>query len=137
MLIKNIDDTLVNGSMGTVVRFAEPDPDNSEYEDYRNPGKPTSKGSASSSSRADASLPRKKWPVVEFTCGRTVIMTPETWKVELPNGEAQVTRIQVSMADSHLILGLDDYIGTSNSIMGNVNPQITRTNAPTRESELG
>ncbi len=84
MLIKNLDDSLVNGSMGSVVGFAEPEPDDMAYSN-----KPASKGPK------DASISRQKWPLVEFTGGRTFLAKPETWKVELPNGEIQVSRLQV------------------------------------------
>ena len=85
MLIKNIDETLVNGSTGTVVGFT----DYSESDDMMYSTKPSSKGPG------ESSLAARKWPLIEFTSGRTFVAIPETWKVELPNGEAQIIRSQV------------------------------------------
>lgn len=101
MLIKNVDETLVNGSMGRIVRFVDPQKYKDEVlEDaaFTNDkeGKPASKGgpAKSSSSKVDVQM----WPVVEFTVPggkREVMVMPETWKVELPNGEVQASRQQV------------------------------------------
>lgn len=88
MLIKNMDDTLVNGSMGTVVGFHAREMDDPMYS-----GAPQSGSSGSTA---------KKYPMVEFTSGRTFLAVPEMWKVELPNGEPQVVRHQVSRP-SHLL----------------------------------
>lgn len=95
MLIKNIDDTLVNGSMGRVVRFVNPTQHASETgaEVPKESRKP-----ASSSGSRDMD-----WPIVEFTIPgshgytREVMIQLETWKVELPSGEVQVSRTQVSV----------------------------------------
>ncbi|KAJ3491838.1 hypothetical protein NLI96_g410 [Meripilus lineatus] len=83
MLIKNMDDTLVNGSMGTVVGFHAREMDDPMYS-----GAPQSGSSGSTA---------KKYPMVEFTSGRTFLAVPEMWKVELPNGEPQVVRHQVPL----------------------------------------
>jgi ATP-dependent DNA helicase PIF1 len=95
MLIKNIDETLVNGSMGIVVAFKEPN----VYD--RNFGaeeeEKTSKVGVVKAMALDES--RRKRPVVDFNVPgggiRQVMLEPETWNVELPNGETQASRTQV------------------------------------------
>lgn len=94
MLIKNMDDTLVNGSMGRIVRFVDPaqyasEPEVDVPKDSKKPASTTIPG-------------KMRWPVVEFTIPgshghtREVMIQSETWKVELPNGDVQVSRTQVS-----------------------------------------
>jgi ATP-dependent DNA helicase PIF1 len=95
MLIKNIDETLVNGSMGIVIAFNEP----VVYD--RNFGGEsqveTSKVGVVKALALDES--RRKRPVVDFNVPgggiRQVMLEPETWKIELPNGEIQASRTQV------------------------------------------
>ena len=60
------------------------------------------KPSSKPSSKAGAATVGPKWPVVEFiirqgshTAKRRMLVQPETWKTELPNGELQVSRTQV------------------------------------------
>jgi len=92
MLIKNMDDSLVNGSIGKVVKFADVEAGDLVLEknnEMKNFGKePPKKPSG------------KIYPVVEFLqpggSKRTVTVLPESWKVELPSGEVQVSRTQVN-----------------------------------------
>jgi ATP-dependent DNA helicase PIF1 len=90
MLIKNTDDTLVNGSLGRVVGFADPDTFGTE---------PDQPGSGSGNKKVIPRAGIELYPVVEFAIGkssiRKVLVQPETWKVELPNGEVQASRTQV------------------------------------------
>ncbi len=92
MLIKNHDETLVNGSMGRVIRFVDPNrPDEDEQS-----GAPASKG------KRNASLTSPQtYPEVEFMLPngsrRRMVVIPELSKVELPNGEIQVSRSQVCL----------------------------------------
>jgi len=94
MLIKNIDEQLVNGSTGIVVGFVDPAHYNGLTTDSANkpPGVPTKKPTAKV---GNITL----YPMVEFALAngdkRMVLVTPETWKVELPSGEIQVSRSQV------------------------------------------
>lgn len=101
MLIKNCDETLVNGSMGRVVRFVDPQKykdevlDDAQFTNEKE-SKPVSKGASAKGSSARVDV--QKWPVVEFVVPggkREVMVMPETWKVELPNGEVQASRTQV------------------------------------------
>lgn len=117
MLIKNIDDTLVNGSLGKVRNFMDEktfeiydqdegavDTDEADdlelsstdplaYESRLKLRSMLAKDSLASSSR--------QYPVVRFILGdgtsRDLLCQPEDWKVELPNGEIQVQRKQVPL----------------------------------------
>jgi ATP-dependent DNA helicase PIF1 len=99
MLIKNMDEMLVNGSMGKVVRFVDPALYGTGVDDVPEiVGSVGGSGSGKKSGTAStggATL----WPVVEFLVPggvrREVMILPEIWKVELPNGEVQVSRLQV------------------------------------------
>lgn len=96
MLIKNMDEMLVNGSMGTIVEFAEPAAYLTNPDDPHTitPDKPQSKSSGKDK-KGGASV-EQKWPVVEFlNPRRRVLIMPETFKTELPSGEVQVSRTQV------------------------------------------
>jgi ATP-dependent DNA helicase PIF1 len=94
MLIKNTDETLVNGSMGNVVKFVDPATWNKPEipEEEGKPKKPMSAG-----------VGGIKYPLVRFPIQglpgqyREVVIQPETWKIELPNGEVQASRSQVSL----------------------------------------
>jgi ATP-dependent DNA helicase PIF1 len=85
MLIKNMDEDLVNGSMGRVVGFefpgAEKDVDG--------------KGARGRDVKGGKAGLEKRCPLVEFVNGKRQLITPETWNVELPNGEIQASRSQV------------------------------------------
>jgi ATP-dependent DNA helicase PIF1 len=106
MLIKNLDEYLVNGSLGKVIGFS----DERTYE--------LSGGGGSSDTEMDermAKAKRKlaafsrdsdhssaiKYPVVRFSgvdgTTRDILCQPEEWKVELPNGEVQAKRSQLPL----------------------------------------
>lgn len=76
MLIKNLTPTLVNGSMGLVVGFQE----DVGYD--KNTGQ----------------WNKSNFPVVRFQ-GETfdIIIRPEEWKVEMPNGDIVASRVQVPL----------------------------------------
>ena len=92
MLIKNLDESLVNGSMGKVLRFVNPSLYQTDYDDVDGSGRPKSE-------KKKPSTNDMLVPLVEFLLPnkmrREVLVTPENWKVELPNGEIQVSRTQV------------------------------------------
>lgn len=99
MLIKNVDETLVNGSMGRVIRFSDTlEPGDESSKDLGAVGS-TSSGIASKKPNSSAGTGKvRMYPVVEFLVPggtRRVLVQPETWKVELPSGEVQVSRTQV------------------------------------------
>ncbi|KAJ5356568.1 hypothetical protein N7517_011177 [Penicillium concentricum] len=112
MLIKNMEDSLVNGSIGKVVAFMSEDYFDSYKENDKNF---TDDATASDDERAHrarkklkpmgfkegpASMARK-WPLVSFVqpdgSERHLLCQPETWKIELPNGEVQAQRQQVPL----------------------------------------
>lgn len=113
MLIKNIDESLVNGSLGRVVGFM----DERQFDSYTNNEEDyASNPDGTIASTMDAELPTadaakkrlvesmttaRKWPVVRFmiTDGTTrdLLCQPESWKVELPNGEVQASRNQIPL----------------------------------------
>ncbi|THH11327.1 hypothetical protein EW145_g722 [Phellinidium pouzarii] len=91
MLIKNMDETLVNGSIGRVMRFM--DPTQAKDEGVYPPGEDREKQKKPKSGQM--------WPVVAFPVQggyvKEVMIVPETFKVELPNGEVQVSRTQIPL----------------------------------------
>lgn len=101
MLIKNLDETLVNGSMGKVLKFVDPADLSAlhELDDYGE--KPSSKPVSKNAKDAKSIGGRQKLPIVEFLQPnggrRRVIVQPEVFKVELPNGEVQVSRTQLPL----------------------------------------
>ncbi|KAJ5101938.1 hypothetical protein NUU61_004160 [Penicillium alfredii] len=112
MLIKNMEETLVNGSIGRVVAFMS-----EEYFDYyrENEKDFEDDGNASDEERAmrarkklkpmaykeGGATAARKWPLVCFVqpdgTERHLLCQPETWKIELPNGEVQAQRQQVPL----------------------------------------
>ena len=109
MLIKNMEDSLVNGSIGKVVAFMTED----YFEIYNKHFTPGATGSddewaqearkklkAMGYNEGAGSVARK-WPLVSFLqpdgTERQLLCQPETWKVELPNGEVQAQRQQVPL----------------------------------------
>ena len=112
MLIKNMDETLVNGSVGKVVAFMDEktfeiyceneddfqsigttDPNNEDTDSRKKLRALLNKDQAGDTSR--------KWPLVRFSIAdgssRDLLCQPEAWKIELPNGEIQASRTQVPL----------------------------------------
>ena len=112
MLIKNFDDTLVNGSIGKVIAFmdekmydyyheeedlfqaVEKLEDDERLSDSRKKLKAMmNKNAAGNTSR--------KWPLVRFQISdgscRDLLCERESWKIELPSGEVQASRSQVPL----------------------------------------
>lgn len=151
MLIKNIDETLVNGSMGIVVGFQEPGEDpRAEFsrDRARNEnvyklqerryadlsvleGEPQMAGVVKGLPRDEARKNLKR-PVIDFTVPgggiRHVILEPEVWKVELPSGEIQASRTQVRLnkfCTTYLVF-IAALPVSSHPILGYVYTQVTR-----------
>ncbi|TQS36743.1 hypothetical protein Golomagni_02798 [Golovinomyces magnicellulatus] len=119
MLIKNMDDGLVNGTIGKVRSFmSERDfklrgetaagleklEGNSEDEMSDEELNPPSLKTISRSQGQDGlkdSDPAKLYPFVSFKLSdgtrRMMLILPEEWKVELPSGEVQALRVQVPL----------------------------------------
>ena len=112
MLIKNVDDSLVNGSIGKVIMFMDEKLFNVYHENEEDfqfvetqevdeeALSRRSKLKTLMNSEAVGST-SKKWPLVRFysTDGssRDLLCQPEVWKIELPNGEVQASRSQVPL----------------------------------------
>ncbi|THV05562.1 hypothetical protein K435DRAFT_790078 [Dendrothele bispora CBS 962.96] len=100
MLIKNVDENLVNGSTGRIVEFRYPG-------DIDDKDDPSSKSASSKGSSSTSKTTKQRYPVVEFLIsggGRAKVMvTPETFKVELPSGEVQASRTQVLNFDARKV----------------------------------
>jgi ATP-dependent DNA helicase PIF1 len=105
MLIKNIDDTLVNGSLGKVLGFMS-ETQFGNYVDNEDDYFATQAMSSSAEAKrklvaepveASAAL----LPLVRFTVSdgtsRDLLCQRESWKIELPNGEVQASRTQVPL----------------------------------------
>ncbi|KAG7444885.1 uncharacterized protein BT62DRAFT_196572 [Guyanagaster necrorhizus] len=138
MLIKNTDDSLVNGSMGRVLRFVDPmtygieDDVEALLEDGSS--KPSSKPPSKPAKKNAVVGAVQLYPEVEFVLPhgtrRRVLIMPELSKVELPNGELQVSRSQVRK-QSWIIFVMSlpgaPPKASVDLIVGYVDPQITRT----------
>ena len=113
MLIKNLDDGLVNGSIGKVIAFM----DERTYDHYveeEDQFQPI--GSAetddetlnaarqkiqSMTNKENSANTSQVWPLVRFPqsdgSSRDLLCVRESWKIELPNGEVQASRSQVPL----------------------------------------
>jgi ATP-dependent DNA helicase PIF1 len=116
MLIKNIDESLVNGSIGRVIGFmSEARFDEYHANEENSIMSPDGTTFASSSDdhlteqqkatvhtfNGSGITTTRKYPVVRFMItdgtSRDLLCQPETWKVELPNGEVQASRSQIPL----------------------------------------
>lgn len=123
MLIKNMDESLVNGSMGKVLRFVNPTLYQTDYDTVDANGRPKTE-------KRKPSTNDMLVPLVEFSLPnrlkREVLVAPENWKVELPSGEVQVSRTQVR-AHSHILVVESVFSPVSASVdpcMGHEHPQV-------------
>lgn len=105
MLLKNIDETLVNGTVGRVTGFYDAtEVDVTEKGELIQIYAPEDKKKLSSAAKAKHKEARAegliKYPLVEFKVPRgtrQLVVMPDTFKVELPNGEVQVSRTQLPL----------------------------------------
>ena len=108
MLIKNMDETLVNGSLGKVVGFSSEaafayyGTQSNENEDGDGGEvNATSKKKIQSFARETNMKDLREYPIVQFTATdgthRIILCVTEDWKVELPNGEVQAQRTQIPL----------------------------------------
>jgi len=105
MLIKNMDDGLVNGSLGKVVAFMS----ESTFEIYdSNPdvvdeSVPLTELSEKEQRQRSSmkAVTGREYPLVRFAIAdgtsRDLLVQPEEWKVELPSGEVQAQRSQLPL----------------------------------------
>ena len=113
MLIKNIDDTLVNGSVGKVIAFMDEKTFDIYHEDedeFQAVEKMDQDDEEMTISRKKlkalinkdvAGDTSQKWPLVRFQIAdgtsRDLLCQRESWKIELPNGEIQASRSQIPL----------------------------------------
>lgn len=127
MLIKNVDEQLVNGTMGRVIKFI--DPSNAAEGDPE-----VVKGAG-----VTGTIPKKtstgtsvRWPMVDFSLAsggtRTMVVTPEVWKVELQTGEIQASRTQVLSQYQTQTNSLILHLVSAYSGVGDEYPQISGAN---------
>ncbi|KAI5194970.1 hypothetical protein E4T39_08427 [Aureobasidium subglaciale] len=115
MLIKNIDESLVNGSLGKIIGFMS----ETQFDSYNNNEEAfmATQGGTLKDEDAMGGRDKKKtarerildnllgsaqiWPVVRFTLAdgttRDLLCQRETWKIELPDGEVQASRAQIPL----------------------------------------
>ncbi|RFU73433.1 dna helicase pif1, atp-dependent [Trichoderma arundinaceum] len=106
MLIKNMDGSLVNGSLGTVMAFSDERTfDMTSMDDYDS-AMDDAMAKARRKLKAFSREPEPggsgaQYPVVRFIStdgvARVILCQPEEWKVELPNGEVQAKRVQLPL----------------------------------------
>lgn len=108
MLIKNMDETLVNGSLGTVYDFmnettyelvggqADDIPDDEIDPKVKQRIKAFSRELDAEPSRDNNVYPAVRFHAVDGS-QRTILCRPEDWKVELPTGEVQACRKQLPL----------------------------------------
>ena len=113
MLIKNTDESLVNGSLGKVIAFMDEktfDIYHENEDDFREAETIDLDSESMNLSRQKINALRnkdlagdmsQKWPLVRFVLPdnttRDLLCQRETWKIELPNGEIQASRQQIPL----------------------------------------
>lgn len=104
MLIKNMDDTLVNGSLGTVEAFMSETTFEAMPPDDGSVDAAVKKRISAFTNELDkksTSGDNTKYPLVRFHAtdgtSRMLLIVPEDWKVELPTGEVQASRKQIPL----------------------------------------
>lgn len=104
MLIKNMEDTLVNGSIGRVMGFMDEgtfDYYRDHEADFRDEDDAARKKLKDKAYQGESQQSPRRWPLVCFVqpdgTERHLLCQPETWKIELPNGEVQAQRQQVPL----------------------------------------
>lgn len=105
MLIKNLEDTLVNGSIGTVLDFVDEKTFADTYGESDEDAGPSEeaaerlRGFARGGEKPKAAAPL--WPLVRFVLPnggtRDHLVRPEMWKNEEPNGDVIASRTQVPL----------------------------------------
>lgn len=94
MLIKNLDETLVNGSIGKVLDFVDEDEYSQTGEGAAEPAK--------EERNPMVRVSRRKWPLVRFSLPnnggtRDYLAVQESWKVEDSQQNVEASRVQVPL----------------------------------------
>ncbi|KAK7051327.1 golgi uridine diphosphate-N-acetylglucosamine transporter [Paramarasmius palmivorus] len=93
ILIKDLDETLINGSVGRVVRFCDPAL-------YSTENMPVPKEKTGLKSKGSTTKVGTRYPVIDFEVPngtRKMLVVPEVFKVTLPNGAIQASRTQIPL----------------------------------------
>lgn len=101
-MIKNIDDQLVNGTVGRVVGFMT-------EEQWLMQGKPELPEEDNEKPTKKSQAKQQEYPVVEWKIvgsrnTRVEIVREETFKIEGPNGTVEVSRVQVCSMSLTLVV---------------------------------
>ena len=124
MLIKNTDETLVNGSMGQVIGFFEPGAYAKSIAGVLEEPDKKSKKKDNNTPTGVQEYPLVRFPIAGTNTFREVLIQPETWKVELPSGEVQASRTQVRVITFSQTRGYNTYnqlfIASPDSCVGHV-----------------
>jgi ATP-dependent DNA helicase PIF1 len=102
MLIKNMDETLVNGTLGTVVKFmSQATFEVSGGSGGVEPGFDARRRAFTNALAEGFKGDTTEYPLVAFHAAdgtvRQILCEPEDWKVELPTGEVQASRKQLPL----------------------------------------
>jgi ATP-dependent DNA helicase PIF1 len=102
MLIKNMDETLVNGSLGTVIDFmTEGTFELKGGDDDSDVETDAKKRVRAFTNALSEKTDNREYPLVSFHAvdgtQRRLLCVPEDWKVELPTGEVQASRKQLPL----------------------------------------
>ncbi|USP78436.1 mitochondrial dna helicase [Curvularia clavata] len=104
MLVKNMDETLVNGSLGKITGFMTEQMFNlyREDEDAFLANGPSDAALKTEMAKSTLGLNTNQiYPVVRFAIAdgttRDLLCKREDWKIELPNGEVQASRSQIPL----------------------------------------
>lgn len=110
MLIKNMDDTLVNGSLGKVIGFMSEQTFDKYHENeeqflamHDDGSEEIARPDMKSKTKSDllGASTSQTFPLVRFAIAdgttRDLLCQREPWKIELPNGEVQASRSQVPL----------------------------------------
>lgn len=101
MLIKNVDEGLVNGSIGQVMGLMDEQQFDRYTADEDEGGSGEGPNGLQGKKFFENVTAARRWPVVRFLLAdgttRDLLCQPETWKVELPNGEVQASRLQIPL----------------------------------------
>lgn len=129
MLVKNVSETLVNGSVGRVVAFCE------------RPAAIVSQQQKQQKQKNEIGGHKEVFPLVEFSTFKgkeTKLVTSEEFRVEDGEGNLLARRIQVSSATQmcpinlqhHMLTTIPTSLDPTCASMGNVHPQSTRSDHP-------
>jgi ATP-dependent DNA helicase PIF1 len=135
MLIRNINEDLVNGTIGKVVEFA----DHSTFNSGQGHQSTECGNGVVGDTQSTVTTPVHIFPVVDFVGlngHRRVLVTPENWQVEGLNGIVLISRTQVRTLIMLLYYVLIRTLGALNFGLGHEYTQSTGSNHPARKGRF-